>query len=471
MPEMAVFHAHDVVRQQPDEMHVVADEDERAFVLLQRHNQRVNTGHVEVCRRLVHQQQVRRIEQQFHQREPAFFAAAQHAHRLEDVVAAKQKAAEDVADGLLGHALRRVERLLQDGVLGIQHRRSVLREIAGLRVVTVLEQAGLRLEDFREQLEQRGFAGAVRSDQHDALAALGLEMKSVVNQFFAVAELDFLQRDDALAAALRLRKPEADRRPVIVRRPDHFLLEPFDLLHLALRLRGLGVLRAEAVHEQLHPVNLALLRFRRGNHRRLRRRALFEILVVISGVAQQVRLPQLGDVRAKAVEKFAVMGNEQDRAGIMAQIFLKPQQRFEVEMVRRLVEQEQIRFLRQQPREMRAHHPAAGKLARRTVVIRQLEAEAVENLLGLGDELPVVLVFVRHGDVEDAFVAGGFAFLRQIAGARAADERHVARVRLLLAEDDFEQSVFARAVRPDDGNAVARHDVQRNVVKQFASAK
>ena len=57
-------------------------------------------------------------------------------------------------------------------------------------------------------------------------------------------------------------------------------------------------------------------------------------------------------------------------------------------------------------------------------MIRQLETEAVENLLGLGDELAVVLVLVRHGDVEDGFVAGGFAFLRQIADARAADERH-----------------------------------------------
>ena len=103
-----------------------------------------------------------------------------------------------------------------------------------------------------------------------------------------------------MAAALRLRKTETDRRPVAVRRLDHFLLEPLDLLHLALRLRGLGVLRAEAVHEQLHPVNLALLRFRRGDHRHLGGRALFEIRVVIARVAQQARRAQLGDVRAKA---------------------------------------------------------------------------------------------------------------------------------------------------------------------------
>ena len=139
MPEMAVFHADDVVRQRADEMHVVADENERAFVGLQRLDERVHARQVQMRRRLVHQQQVRRIEQQFHQREPAFFAAAQDAHRLEHVVAAKQKTAEDVADGLLGDALRRVERLLQNRVLGIQHRRAVLREVAGFRVVTELD--------------------------------------------------------------------------------------------------------------------------------------------------------------------------------------------------------------------------------------------------------------------------------------------------------------------------------------------
>ncbi len=104
-----------------------------------------------------------------------------------------------------------------------------------------------------------------------------------------IAKLHVLQRDDTMAAALRLRKTETDRRPVAVRRLDHLLLEPLDLLHLALRLRGLGVLGAEAVHEQLHPVNLALLRFCRGDHRHLGGRALFEIRVVIARVAQQAR--------------------------------------------------------------------------------------------------------------------------------------------------------------------------------------
>src|SRR5207249_9378059 len=54
--------------------------------------------------RLVHQNQVGRVEEQLHQRQPALLAAAQHAHFFEHVVAAKEKTAEHSADELLGDA-------------------------------------------------------------------------------------------------------------------------------------------------------------------------------------------------------------------------------------------------------------------------------------------------------------------------------------------------------------------------------
>ena len=67
----------------------------------------------------------------------------------------------------------------------------------------------------------------------------------------------------------------------------------------------------------------------------------------------------LGDAADKLVQKLAIVRDHHDRARIMSQIILKPVQRFEIEMVRRLVEQQQVGFLREQAREMRAHDPAA----------------------------------------------------------------------------------------------------------------
>ena len=55
-------------------------------------------------------------------------------------------------------------------------------------------------------------------------------------------------------------------------------------------------------------------------------------------------------------------------------------------MVRRLVKHEQVRFLREQAREVRAHDPAAAERARGFLEIGFLEGQALENALGLGRE-------------------------------------------------------------------------------------
>ena len=62
MPQRAGLDADDVRGQGTDEMHIVAYENQRALILLQSLDQRVNTGQIEMRGRLVHQQQVRRIE-------------------------------------------------------------------------------------------------------------------------------------------------------------------------------------------------------------------------------------------------------------------------------------------------------------------------------------------------------------------------------------------------------------------------
>src|SRR6266850_2451699 len=59
--------AHDVVGQNADEIDVVADENERAFVTVQSGGERVDARNVEMRGRLVHQDQVGRIEEELHQ--------------------------------------------------------------------------------------------------------------------------------------------------------------------------------------------------------------------------------------------------------------------------------------------------------------------------------------------------------------------------------------------------------------------
>ena len=70
------------------------------------------------------------------------------------------------------------------------------------------------------------------------------------------------------------------------------------------------------------------------------------------------------------------------------QVLLEPQVRFEVEVVGRLVQEQQGRVPEQQPREARPHRPAAAELAHRPREVALLEPEAGEDRLRL--VLPVV---------------------------------------------------------------------------------
>src|SRR4030088_1538954 len=98
-----------------DEMDVVADEDERSVILLERADEGVDRADIEMRGRLIHEQEIWRIEQQFDQSQSRFFAPAQARDRFKNVVAAKKERTENSARGLFGHRLRRVQHALKDG--------------------------------------------------------------------------------------------------------------------------------------------------------------------------------------------------------------------------------------------------------------------------------------------------------------------------------------------------------------------
>ena len=142
---------------------------------------------------------------------------------------------------------------------GCEHLDAVLGIVAGFDVVAERARAGLRLEHAGQNLQQGGFARAIRADEHDALAALGLEIHAAIDHVFAVGMVDVLQRDDPQAAALRLGKLEIELAIFASRRVD--LLHALDLLELALGLGGFGVLGPEPVDEFHQPGDFALLVF------------------------------------------------------------------------------------------------------------------------------------------------------------------------------------------------------------------
>ncbi len=135
----------------------------------------------------------------------------------------------------------------------------MLAEITDLRVVAEVAFAFLKFHDARENFQQRGFARAVRPDQHGAFAAFNREVEAVINLGRAVGHVDAFQRNRALPAARRRRNLEPERLARRERLLDEF--EPLDLLELALRLRRLGGNGAEPVGERLQVGDFLLLVF------------------------------------------------------------------------------------------------------------------------------------------------------------------------------------------------------------------
>ena len=93
-----------------------------------------------------------------------------------------------------------------------------------------------------------------------------------------------------------------------------------------------------------------------------------------------------------AVEKIAVVADDDQRAGIIREHFFEQVERFEVEIIRRLVENEQIRRLRQRARQQQTAAFAARKLADRRSRLFGLEQE----IFHIADDMTPLAVDLDH---------------------------------------------------------------------------
>src|SRR5206468_9794293 len=102
--------------------------------------------------RFVHQEKVRRIEEQPNEGKPRLFSTAQDGRALENVVTAKKKRAENGSSHLFRDRVRHVARGLQYCLLRIQHLDAILRKITDLHIVPDLARTGLDRQHSRQQL-------------------------------------------------------------------------------------------------------------------------------------------------------------------------------------------------------------------------------------------------------------------------------------------------------------------------------
>src|ERR1700685_4029108 len=110
--DFAVADFEDARGQLIDEVTVVRDEDDRACVFDERIEQHVFGAQVEMVRRFVEQQEVRRMQQQAQQRVASALSAGEYADLLEDVFVGKEKTAEQAAQYGFAGARRRIAEIV-----------------------------------------------------------------------------------------------------------------------------------------------------------------------------------------------------------------------------------------------------------------------------------------------------------------------------------------------------------------------
>ena len=347
------------------------------------------------------------------------------------------------------------------------------------------------------------------------LAALERERRVDEQVLGARREVEVVDLGDGASTSRRLQKLEAERARLARQQRDlagrcrALLLQPPDLRHLRLRLLRLVLLGAEALDEPFEA-------------RDVDRDAVGGLLRVLRALRllEPPRMPGAGEERRAARDQFerrvrdrleepAVVRDE-DHAGVeRLQLALQPLEARDVEVVRRLVEQDQVGVAAERARQRGARQLPARERGERTVEVDLREAQpAHDGVRALAPRVaPGVLEprlrFAVAAERRRVVRAGAHRLLEppqlllrrdQVArtredvlaereraverrplvvqrDARPLLERELAAVELGLSRQKPEQGRLAGPVRAGERDAVAALDLEGDAVEQDVSAE
>ncbi len=350
-----------------------------------------------------------------------------------------------------------------------------------------------------EHPEQRRLARAVGPDDAHDPGPRQRERQVLDQQPVAVALAQVLDLDDRVAQPRTRRDGDLELpcTPLVVLRLGQQLLVGAEA-GLALRL--------PRPRRQADPRELARQGPRAGVRGLVLERHARELLLQPAGVVARERdaaaAVQLQDPLRHVVQEVAVVGDRDDGPAVLAEEPLQPLDRLGVEMVRRLVEQEQVRVLEQQPAErhaalLAAREPGHLGVVRRTAQGVHRDVDVAFQVPRVGGRDPVLedgllgadglVVGVRVGPARHHGVV-----LLDEAGDRADAVHHVAldvlgRIQLRLLGEvahgeagrqaglagepvvepghDPQQAGLAGAVGADDADLGARVERDRDVLE------
>ena len=364
------------------------------------------------------------------------------------------------------------------------------------------DAACIRLHLAEDEFDQGRLAGAVRPDQADLVAAQDAAGKIPDDLPLAEAFVDVFQFRHQLARALALSNRKRNLAETLATRRA-FQPQSFKPPHAAFVARAA---RLDALADPYLFLRQKFVEFLivHGFDRELVRFALL-VLGKTAGIGAEPAAIEFGNAGDGAVEKCAIVGHDQHRAGKFNHHVLQPDDRFHVEMIGRLIEHQQLRIARQRARQGHAFAHAARQRID-AGILRQAETrqhgfDAVldtpavvpfeQFLRGLHPAHGVFVPGAQFQSVRGGMVVGQnagklaescdgrfenrllcieFRLLCHEADAQAGLPPYTAVVGPRRAGQQLEQAGLARAVAPDQPDAAARLHHQVDVIQQWHMA-
>src|SRR5699024_3481322 len=189
-----------------------------------------------------------------------------------------------------------------------------------------------------------------------------------------------------------------------------------------------------------------------------------EVLGHPAGQVPDAAVTEEGDLPVgEALEQVAVVADDEQRAGPPVEDVLELGQGLDVEVVGRLVEEEDVGLVHEQPEDLQASSLAAGEVPYARLLAATGEAETLGQLGG-GDLLPAERRHLPHvlDRLDDRAVDEALELpdlLGQVADAGREALLAPAGGQWHLPREHPQERGLARAVDPDDADPVAGSEV------------
>ena len=340
-----------------------------------------------------------------------------------------------------------------------------------------------------QDLGQGRLALAIAAQQGDAVILVDPQVQTPQDDLVAIAGDTILDPDDGGRQFLGFGEGKDGARGLFGRRDLFHLFQHLDAGLCLFRLGGLGL---EPVHEALQVGAARLLLAGLGDHDGTAFGALAGELVVGAGIERQLAVIEMQDRAHGPVQQPAIVRDDQHGMGVALQVAFQPERAFEIEVVGRFVEQQDVGLREQHTRQRHAHPPAAREGGAGHVLFGLGKAQALEDRAGAALGGPGVDIGETGLDVGNAGgIGGGFRLGHQagafgIGGQNGIEKRDLVARHLLrdaadagafghgdragidgiFAADQLEQGGLAGAVAPDDADLVAFWDGDGGVLDQ-----